>query len=86
MSVARTYRGAHAAAGPLLYLHDARRAALGEWVDVRADGQTLRGQVIDVGREVTVVQLLEDTLGLSPANAQVSRLRAASRPRPRERR
>ncbi len=72
MSVARTYRGAHAAAGPLLFLQNARRAALGEWVTVRAQGQSLRGQIIDVGREITVVQLLEETLGLSPASAEVT--------------
>ena len=72
MSVARTYHGAHAAAGPLLFLKSARRASLGEWVTVRAPGQSLRGQVIDVGVEVTVVQLLEDTLGLSPANVEVT--------------
>ena len=72
MSVARTYAGAHAAAGPLLFVENARRAALGEWVTVRAPGQNLRGQVIDVGADVTVVQLLEETLGLSPAAAEVT--------------
>ena len=72
MSVARVYQGAHAAAGPLLFLEDAKRAALGEWVTVRAPGRTLRGQVIDVGRDVTVVQLLEETLGLSPASVEVT--------------
>jgi len=72
VSVARTYAGAHAAAGPLLFVENARRAALGEWVTVRAPGQNLRGQVIDVGADVTVVQLLEETLGLSPAAAEVT--------------
>jgi V/A-type H+-transporting ATPase subunit B len=73
MSVARTYRGAHAAAGPLLYLTGAHRVALGEWVTVQSAGQPdLRGQVIDAGHEVTVVQVLEDTLGLSPASARIT--------------
>ena len=73
MSVARTYRGARAATGPLLYLAGAQRAALGEWVTVRSPGQPdLRGQVIEAGREVTVVQVLEDTLGLAPDGAHVT--------------
>lgn len=73
MTVARTYRGAWAAAGPLLYLAGAQRVALGEWVAVTSPGQPdLRGQVIDAGRDVTVVQVLEDTLGLAPATAAVT--------------
>jgi V/A-type H+-transporting ATPase subunit B len=73
MTVARTYRGASAAAGPLLYLEGLQRVALGEWVTVQAPGQpTLRGQVIDAGAGVTVVQVLEETLGLPPASASVT--------------
>ncbi|MGO9713086.1 MAG: V-type ATP synthase subunit B, partial [Polyangiaceae bacterium] len=70
--LARTYHGARAAAGPLVYLEAAQRVALGEWVTLRGPGQTLRGQVIDVGDEVTVVQVLEETLGLSPATIDVT--------------
>ena len=73
MSVARTYRGARAAAGPLLYLSGAQQVALGEWVTVEAPGQpSVRGQVIDAGADVTVVQILEETLGLSPGSAHVT--------------
>ena len=73
MSIARTYHGARAAAGPLLYLSGAQRVALGEWVIVRSPGQAdLRGQVIDAGHDVTVVQVLEETLGLSPASVHVT--------------
>ena len=51
----------------------ARRAALGEWVEIRAPGQApRRGQVIDAGREITVIQVLEDTIGLPPARAEVT--------------
>jgi V/A-type H+-transporting ATPase subunit B len=70
--MARTYHGAHAAAGPLVYLESAGRAALGEWVTLRGPGQLLRGQVIDVGEDVTVVQVLEETQGLSPATVDVT--------------
>jgi V/A-type H+/Na+-transporting ATPase subunit B len=73
MSVARTYRGAQAAAGPLVYLRGAQRAALGEWVTMRSPDQPdVRGQVIDAGRDVTVIQVLEETLGFSPARAHVT--------------
>ncbi|MBL8917652.1 MAG: V-type ATP synthase subunit B [Myxococcaceae bacterium] len=70
--VARTYRGARAAAGPLVYVGAAQRAALGEWVTLKAKGQPpLRGQVIDAGRDLSVVQVLEDTLGLEPAGVEI---------------
>jgi V/A-type H+/Na+-transporting ATPase subunit B len=73
MSVGRIYRGARAAAGPLLYVAGARRAVLGESVIVQSPGlPELRGQVIETGTEITVVQVLEDTLGLAPASASVT--------------
>jgi V/A-type H+-transporting ATPase subunit B len=73
MTVARTYRGARAAEGPLLYLSRAQRVALGEWVIVQSPGQPdVRGQVIDAGEGVTVVQALEETLGLPPASARIT--------------
>ena len=73
MSIARTYRGARAAAGPLMYVSGAQRVALGEWVVVQVAGQPdVRGQVIDAGEEITVVQVLEDTLGLSPSLVRIT--------------
>lgn len=69
----RTYRGAQAAAGPLLYLAATHRAALGESVAIEVPGHPpLRGQVIDAGEEVTVIQVLEETLGLPPAAVRVT--------------
>ena len=71
-SFQRTYRGAVAAAGPLLFLASARRVALGERVVVRLEGQPdRRGQVIDAGEARTVIQLLDDTVGLAPHRAEV---------------
>jgi V/A-type H+-transporting ATPase subunit B len=65
--------GARAAAGPLLYVAGAQRVALGEWVTVQSPGQPdVRGQVIDAGDQVTVVQVLEDTLGLPPASVRIT--------------
>ena len=73
MTIGRTYRGARSAAGPLLYLVRAQRVALGEWVTVQCPGESdLRGQVIDAADDITVVQVLEDTLGLSPASVRIT--------------
>ncbi|MFI5310904.1 MAG: V-type ATP synthase subunit B [Gemmatimonadales bacterium] len=72
MAVERTYRGAAAAGGPLLFLERTRRVALGEWVIVRLKGQAdRRGQVIDAGERSTVVQLLDETVGLAPDRAEI---------------
>lgn len=71
--IARTYSGATSAAGPLLFVRATRRAKLGEWVRITGEGQQdRRGQVIDVGTEVTVIQVFEDTLGLKPADAEIT--------------
>jgi V/A-type H+-transporting ATPase subunit B len=68
----RAYAGANAAAGPLLFLSRTHRAALGEWVVVRAPrDRDRRGQVIVAGAEVTVVQVLDDTVGLAPHGCEI---------------
>ena len=69
----RCYHGAHAASGPLLYLRNTLGATLGEWVSIAANGVApRRGQVIDAGEDITVVQILEDTIGLPPSTATVT--------------
>jgi len=46
---------------------------LGEWVAIAAAGvPSRRGQVIDAGEEITVVQILEETVGLPPSEAVVT--------------
>jgi V/A-type H+-transporting ATPase subunit B len=68
----RTYHGAAGATGPLLFLTGTRRVALGEWVEIAQTDQPLRrGQVIDAGEATTVIQLLDETLGLAPARAAI---------------
>lgn len=72
IALPRTYRGADAAAGPLLFLRRTARVALGEWVTVRVSGAAdRRGQVIEAGEETTVIQVLDETLGLAPGRAEV---------------
>jgi V/A-type H+/Na+-transporting ATPase subunit B len=70
--VARTIRGAAGAGGPLLFLESVPAAALGEWVRVRMAGQPdRRGRVIEAGRHATVVQLLDEAVGLAPDRAEI---------------
>ena len=71
--VERIHHGAAAAAGPLLFLERTRGVALNEWVIVRQAGAPdRRGQVIDAGEHATVVQLLDDTVGLAPDRVAVT--------------
>ncbi len=73
LHVARRYHGAQGAAGPLLYLRRTLGVTLGEWVVIAVPGAPpRRGQVIDAGEEVTVIQILEDTVGLAPTQATVT--------------
>ncbi len=69
----RIHHGAGGVGGPLLTLRDTRTAALNEWVEV-ADprGGRWRGQVIEAGVERSVVQVLEDTVGMAPARLAVT--------------
>ncbi|HSA54912.1 MAG TPA: V-type ATP synthase subunit B [Gemmatimonadaceae bacterium] len=72
MPLPRTYHGAAAAGGPLLFLEDTRRVVSGEQVVVRLNGQPeRRGQVIDAGERVTVIQMLDDTVALAPHRARI---------------
>jgi len=69
----RIHHGARAIAGPLLYVPHTEGAALGEWATIEVPGQPARrGQVIEVGREISVVQVLEETVGLSPAHVKLT--------------
>ncbi len=69
----RSYAGAAGASGPLLFLDGARCVGLGEWVTIDTPGMpTRRGQVIDASDRMTVIQVLESTLGLAPAQTRVT--------------
>jgi V/A-type H+-transporting ATPase subunit B len=62
-----------AVTGPLLYVSGTEGAVLGEWASIEVPGQPpRRGQVIDAGRDVSVVQVLEETIGLSPASVRLT--------------
>jgi V/A-type H+/Na+-transporting ATPase subunit B len=69
----RRYRGASGIRGPLVFVEHVRRAALGEQVMLDdPGGSRWRAQVIDASERLTVLQLLEEGLGLSPGRAEVS--------------
>ncbi len=69
----RVFLSARGAAGPLLSLEGTPGVALGEWVRVQVPGQPLRrGQVIEAAADTSVVQILDETLGLPPARARVT--------------
>jgi V/A-type H+-transporting ATPase subunit B len=71
--LARRYHGAQGVGGPLLYLRRTTTVALGEWVEIRVPGEhPWRGQVIDAGRDISVIQVLEDTVGLAPAAVEIT--------------
>ncbi len=69
----RSHHGAQGAGGPLLYLRRTHAVSLGEWVEIRMpDHAPWRGQVIDAGRDITVIQVLEETVGLAPARVTIT--------------
>jgi len=69
----RSYRGVKAVKGPLLFLEKTVRVSLGEFVRVTdPDGRVVRGQVVDAGRSVTVVQMLDETFAIAPNRSDVT--------------
>jgi V/A-type H+-transporting ATPase subunit B len=68
----RTYHGVRGAAGALVFLERVRGAAYGEAVRIRVGDRLLNGQIVDACEVLTVVQVLEDPLGLAPAVAEVT--------------
>ena len=67
----RTYLGAAGIRGPLVFVEHVRRVAYGELVRLELDGQEWQAQVIDAGERHTVLQLLEEGLGLAPGRVRL---------------
>ena len=70
-ALARTLAGATGVRGPLIFVEHVRRVALGEQVEIALDGRRWHAQVIDAGERHTVLQLLEEGLGLVPGRARL---------------
>jgi len=67
----RSVAGATGVRGPLVFVEHVRRVALGEQVEIALDSRRWQAQVIDAGERHTVLQLLEEGLGLVPARARL---------------
>ncbi len=67
------YTGANRAEGPLLFVAGVEKVGWDELVEVRLrSGEKRRGLVLEVHRDVAVVQVLQGTSGISPADVEVS--------------
>jgi len=67
------YTGANRAEGPLLFVAGVENVGWDEMVEVRLpSGEARRGLVLEVQRDVAVVQVLQGTAGISPADVAVS--------------
>ena len=72
-TLSRSYAGLAAASGPLVFLRGARQVVLGEWVSLESPGlASRRGQVIEAGDTLTVIQVLDETLGLVPERTSIT--------------
>jgi V/A-type H+-transporting ATPase subunit B len=67
----RRIAGATGVRGPLVFVEHVRRVALGEQVEIALDGRRWHAQVIDAGERHTVLQLLEEGLGLVPGQVRL---------------
>jgi len=66
-----TYLGAQRIAGPLVFVASPRGVGFGEAVEVECRGTRLHGRVLEVGRDVAVVEIFEGTANLSLADARL---------------
>ncbi|MHA1914719.1 MAG: V-type ATP synthase subunit B [Promethearchaeota archaeon] len=58
--------------GPLLFLKNEHDAQYGEIVKITSDdGQVRTGQIINMSEEILIVEVFEDTTGLSTENAEI---------------
>ncbi len=70
--ITREYATVGGIAGPLLFLDRARAASFGELVDILLpNGDTRRGQVIELSEQHAVIQVLEETTGLGATGTRV---------------
>ncbi len=66
------YRKIQQIIGPLLFLKNEHDAQYGEIVKIRSDDDTVRtGQIINMSEEILIVEVFEDTSGLSTENAEI---------------
>jgi V/A-type H+-transporting ATPase subunit B len=71
--LSREYSTAERISGPLLFLGNVHRCAIGEMVVIRSDGSPgeRRGQVLEIAEDTVVIQVLEETAGLDIGRTRV---------------
>ncbi len=57
--------------GPLIFVGNARNAALGEVVEIETGMESRMGQVLQVDGDICAIQVLEGTLGLNPGSCTI---------------
>jgi V/A-type H+-transporting ATPase subunit B len=68
----RDYQTIRYISGPLLFVEGVKHAALGEMVSIlMPGGETRRGQVIEISERHAIIQVLEETAGMSLASTRV---------------
>jgi V/A-type H+-transporting ATPase subunit B len=68
----RDYQTIRYISGPLLFVEGVKRVGLGEMVSIlMPDGEIRRGQVIELSEQHAVIQVLEETAGMSLASTRV---------------
>lgn len=72
LSVPVVYRGAERAEGPLLFVKGVQQVGWDELAGIRLpSGEVRHGLVLEVHRDVAVVEVLQGTSGISPSSASV---------------
>ncbi len=70
--ITRDYQTVSAITGPLLFVERVPRARIGETVTILLpEGEKRRGQVIEVSRQHTVIQVLETTSGIGARGTSI---------------
>ena len=59
--------------GPLLFLKNEHNAQYGEIVKIKTtDGKIRTGQIVKMDEELIVIEVFEDTTGISSENAEIT--------------
>lgn len=70
--ITREYRTVHSIRGPLLFVEGVRRVSMGEMVSILLPGgEERRGQVIELSDRYAVIQVFEETTGLSIKDTRI---------------
>ncbi len=78
--VTREYRTIRSVMGPLLFVEGARKVSIGEMVSIfLPNGEERRGQVIEISERYAVIQVLEETTGISVKDTRIRFSESAAR-------